>query len=219
MDNDGLIVKSGNAAINLKFTTMKKAFLITVLAIYYLGGFSQEKGSFTDPRDGKVYRTVIIGTQTWMAENLAFKPESGYWAYNNDTNNIANHGYLYNWVTAKKACPAGWHIPSDKEWKILITVLGGESVAGGKLKESGLSHWQSPNIGATNESGLTALPGGFRNGFGVFSGLDSHGIWWSGSFHNSMDASYWFIAYDNTKITKRYLIMTGGCSVLCVKDN
>jgi uncharacterized protein (TIGR02145 family) len=197
---------------------MKNVVLILVLAIFCLCGFSQQAGSFTDPRDKKVYKTVKIGTQIWLAENLAYKPESGFWAYNNDTNNIAKHGYLYNWVTAKKACPPGWHLPSDKEWKILVTYLGGEGVAGGKIKESGTSHWQSPNTGATNESGLTALPTGFRNGFGVFSGLDSHGIWWSGSFHNSMDASYWFVGFDNTKISKRYLIMTGGCAVLCVQD-
>lgn len=140
-----------------------KSFLTTIviLAISFCL-VAQPTGTFTDPRDGKVYKTVKIGTQTWMAENLDFKAESGCWAYNNDQNNVKTYGYLYNWKTAKKVCPSGWHLPSKDEWSALLTYFGGEESAGDKLKEAGTVHWQKPVSAATNESGFTAIPGGFR---------------------------------------------------------
>jgi uncharacterized protein (TIGR02145 family) len=83
-------------------------------------------GQLTDKRDGKTYKTVKIGNQVWMAENLAFKPSSGnYWAYDDDNSNVAKYGYLYDWETALDVCPAGWHLPSDKEWPVLTDYLGG----------------------------------------------------------------------------------------------
>ncbi len=131
---------------------MKTTLLILSFLICTTVNYAQQTGSFTDSRDGKVYKTVKIGTQTWMAENLAFKTESGCWAYDNDESNVAKYGRFYNWETSKKVCPAGWHLPSDKEWKTLTDFLGGENVAGGKMKSK--TDWNDPNTGATNKSGF-----------------------------------------------------------------
>jgi len=121
---------------------------------------NMHNSTFRDNRDGKVYKTVQIGNQVWMAENLAYKLNSGCWAYDNNLANVKTYGYLYNWETAKNVCPAGWHLPTDAEWTSLVDYLGGKSVAGGKMKEKGTSHWHSPNISATNESGFHVLPAG-----------------------------------------------------------
>jgi uncharacterized protein (TIGR02145 family) len=133
--------------------------------------------------DGNIYHTVTIGTQVWMVENLkttkyrngdpipnvtgnawAALTTGAYCWYNNDAATYkATYGALYNWYAvadSRNIAPTGWHVPTDAEWTTLTTFLGGESVAGGKLKETGTNHWTSPNTGATNETGFTALPGG-----------------------------------------------------------
>lgn len=137
--------------------------------------------------DGNVYKTVKIGSQIWMAENLKSIHYSDgtqieSFAYNNDQSNVNTYGRLYRWAAAMKsakssnsvpskvqgAAPAGWHIPSDAEWQILINNLGGDAVAGGKLKEAGTVHWADPNSGATNESKLSLLPSGWFDFTGEF---------------------------------------------------
>ena len=143
---------------------------------------------FTDSRDGNLYETVEIGTQCWMKQNLAYlpsvNPPSGgsqtlpyYYVYGYSgtgvsearaTANYQTYGVLYNWTASLTACPQGWHLPSDSEWDVLVNYLGGDNVAGGKMKEAGTAHWNSPNTGATNESGFTGLPGGFRSNYGYF---------------------------------------------------
>jgi uncharacterized protein (TIGR02145 family) len=130
--------------------------------------------------DGNLYHRVKIGNQVWMAENLKVthyrnrdKIEGGdsfYYDYRNDPSNSTIYGRLYTWpaiMDERKITPLGWHVPTLEEWNNLIQFLGGENVAGGKLKEKGYSHWQSPNTGATNESGFTALPAG---GFSAWAG-------------------------------------------------
>ncbi|MCX6254315.1 MAG: fibrobacter succinogenes major paralogous domain-containing protein, partial [Bacteroidia bacterium] len=157
--------------------------------------------SVTD-RDGNVYKTVTIGTQVWMAENLkttkfndgsaiplvtddktwdALTTPAYCWCENDATANKNTYGASYNWYTVgtNKLCLKGWHVPTDAEWTTLTTYLGGESVAGGKLKETGTTHWESPNTGATNESGFTALPSGYRNNHGAFANVGYFGFWWS----------------------------------------
>ena len=141
----------------------------------------REYGSLTDSRDGNVYKTVTIGEQVWMAENLRYLPSvigtktsttdsKCYYVYGYEgtdvdaakaTDNYKIYGVLYNYSAANASCPEGWHIPNDSEWERLATILGGKEVAGGKMKETGTAHWSSPNEGATNSSGFTALPGGY----------------------------------------------------------
>lgn len=153
--------------------------------------------------DNNIYKTVKIGTQIWMAENLkttkykdgitgitnVTDPDTwkgltgpGYCWYNNiEATYKPLYGAMYNWFTVSTGnlCPTGWRVPTDAEWTTLTTLLGGESVAGGKLKEAGTDNWLTPNTGATNESGFTALPGGYR-------------YWSDGSFADAGKLSYWW---------------------------
>jgi uncharacterized protein (TIGR02145 family) len=144
---------------------MKKKFNFLIIVVYIITGictysYGQETGSFTDPRDGRVYKTVKIDDQEWMGENLAFKTESECFVYEDIKDYVKTHGYLYSWKAAIKACPDGWRLPSMQDWWYLSNYLGGDDVAGGKLKETGTTSWKSPNTGATNSSGFTALSSG-----------------------------------------------------------
>ncbi|MCX6328376.1 MAG: fibrobacter succinogenes major paralogous domain-containing protein [Bacteroidia bacterium] len=178
---------------------------------------AQVAGTFVDSRDGKTYKTVKIGTQTWMAENLAFKAKSGWWIFGNYTDMAADYGYLYDWETAKNACPSGWHLPSDDEWTTLTIYLGGDSVAGGKLKEEGTKHWMMVNTGATNESGFTALPGGNRFIGGGFDYIGYTGIWWS-STENKNSVRTMYIYNDSKRVSRYYTNKRFGYSVRCLQD-
>jgi uncharacterized protein (TIGR02145 family) len=200
-------------------------------------------GTLTD-QDGNVYKTVTIGTQTWMAENLRATTYNdgtsisnvtratewvnlttgAYCNWNNTTNTdtIATYGRMYNWyaVNKGKLCPTGWHVPADAEWSTLTNYLGGENVAGGKLKETGTTHWLSPNTGATNETGFTALPGGYRYIEGTFYSVGNYGLWWSGSA-TEFDVTYaWerFIDYSNSNVYRFDDNKELGYSVRCVRD-
>ena len=150
--------------------------------------------------------TVIIGTQTWTTKNLdvatyrngdtipqlqdsiawGLLTTKGAWCYyNNDPANGTTYGKLYNWYAVndpRGLAPTGYHIPSDAEWSTLTTYLGGTTLAGGKMKEASTLYWLSPNMGATNSSGFTGLPGGNRTTpYGFFMGRRQNGIWWSSS--------------------------------------
>lgn len=196
-------------------------------------------GTLTD-QDGNVYKTVTIGTQTWMAENLRTTSYNdgtsisnvtgatewgnlttgAYCNYNNTTNTdtIATYGRLYNWyaVNTGKLAPKGWHVPTDTEWTTLTDYLGGESIAGGKLKETGTTHWISPNTSATNESGFTALPCGYRSSNGTFNGID--GYWWSSTEGSTVDAYERNVFYDDIGVFSYYFNKGSGSSVRCVRD-
>ena len=174
--------------------------------------------TFTDIRDGKTYKTVNISTQIWMAENLAYKANSGCWAYDNDESNVATYGYLYDWETAKKVCPKGWHLPSDNEWQTIIDYLGGEDIAGNKLKST--SEWKSPNKGATNSSGFSALPGGGHGlNDGLFFGLGDDGFWWSVTEGGVIEAFGCYLCYVGPEAILNIGPKQGGFSVRCIKDN
>ena len=182
-----------------------KLFILMLLAFGLTGLNAQDKHSVSDI-EGNAYQTVNIGTQVWMKENLKVtKYRNGdiigttipstldisgesapkyQWPSNGDKSNVAVYGRLYTWyaiMDGRKVCPEGWRLPSDTEWTLLINYLGGFKVAGGKLKETGASHWQAPNRGATNETGFTALPGSYRSINGEFNHFGIYGGWWSSS--------------------------------------
>lgn len=176
-----------------------------LLASAVLFAFTCQAQTVTD-FDGNEYNTVTIGTQVWMKENLkalhyANGTEiTGVSSYENNESNVTIYGRLYNWTaamhgvnieTAQGACPTGWHIPSVAEYDILIAFLGGESVAGGKMKEAGLGHWASPNTGADNTSNFTALPGGFwMDGAGFLKLTEFGKFWTSTDVNGTTDQAY-----------------------------
>lgn len=194
-------------------------------------------GTFTDPRDGNVYKTITIGGQIWMAENLKYLPSvvgstTGsetipyyyVYAYNGTnvsdakaTDNYNTYGVLYNWTAAIASCPAGWHLPSDAEWTKLTDNLGGEDIAGGKLKETGTTNWLSPNTGATNKANFTALPGGYRYN-GGFEYIGYYGYWWSATDVNTNYAWYRLLYFDLSNSYRYYMNKQSAYSIRCVKD-
>jgi len=196
----------------------KSRLMILAILVIAMSSVAQVTGSFTDSRDGKMYKTVKIGSQTWMAENLAYKASSGCWAYDNNPSNVKTYGYLYNWETAKKICPSGWHLSTDAEWTTLTSYLGSGSVAGGKLKETGNTHWQSPNKGATNETGFTALAGGDRYVNGAFDFIGHYGYWWSSTECGIEDAWYRGMSYNYSDVGRSDGSKTSGFSVRCIRD-
>lgn len=176
--------------------------------------------------DGNVYKTVKIGDQTWMAENLRVtKTPDGTaivsWAPQDLESAVAEYGRMYDWETANKVCPAGWHLPSDEEWQKMIDFLGGPMIAGGKIKEAGTAHWKAPNKGATNETGFTALPNGFRNKKGKYFNFKNNLAYWWSSTPMETDLAYGvYITYGEPIIYRYYFSFTRdmGFSVRCVKD-
>jgi uncharacterized protein (TIGR02145 family) len=173
--------------------------------------------TLTDPRDGQVYPTVQIGSQCWLQKNMNYETGNS-WCYDNNTSNCSTYGRLYDWSTALGACPSGWHLPSDDEWTALTTFLGGASVAGGKMKEAGYAHWNTPNTGATNESGFTALPGGYLYSNVSFHYLGDYAFFWSSTEYSSTYAWYRLLYYNNDGVNWVDDIKTTGYSVRCLKD-
>lgn len=200
---------------------MKKTFLFLSLLAFMCGTIAQTTSSFTDTRDGKVYKTIKIGTQTWMAQNLAYKATVGCWPAYNDISLVSTYGYYYSWEVANMVCPPGWHLPTDQEWMQLINYLGGIDVAGAKLKEAGTKHWESPNPDATNSSGFTALPSGSRgeNGKdGAYMPLGFAGTWWTSTQNDFESAWSYNCGFIGDYVSRKYLYKTAGLAVRCVKD-
>ncbi|HNS16411.1 MAG TPA: fibrobacter succinogenes major paralogous domain-containing protein [Bacteroidales bacterium] len=176
---------------------------------------------------GRIYSFRAIGTQTWMTENLAYLPELNgkYFVYGYEGNNVNEamattnytvYGVLYGRETSKTACPPGWHLPSDIEWETLINFLGGENIAGGKMKESGNAHWIEPNIGATNESGFTALASGYENG--DFVGLGGSTRFWSTKTMWVNFSLTVYLYYDKEYVSMHESNNSANISVRCLKD-
>jgi uncharacterized protein (TIGR02145 family) len=151
-----------------------------------------------DARDGKKYKTVKIGEQVWMAENLNYQAD-GSFCYENSADSCNKYGRLYDWETAKKACPAGWKLPSNDDWNKLVSTAGGEETAGKKLKST--SGWDG-NGNGTDELGFSALPGG-RNAFGdgyFFNDGGEDGYWW-GVADGGSNGVYRFIRSQTDSVT------------------
>jgi uncharacterized protein (TIGR02145 family) len=218
---------------------MKKTILLLIgLAFLTVNNHAQTVTDY----DGNVYDTVMIGTQSWLKENLKVTHYNNgvpipnviantAWAslttgarcyYNNDSLAYDSvYGPLYNWYAVNNAnnlCPSGWHVSTNAEWQTAESYLGGSNNAGGKMKEAGILHWTSPNTGATNSTGFTGLPGGMRDPINnTFSFIHENGVWWtatvSGSYAWSTYMWYLFAGIDHNPTPKNY-----GLSVRCVKN-
>lgn len=218
---------------------MRKLLLILTFLVFV--AFISKAQTVTDI-DGNEYNVITIGNQIWIEENLkvthyqngdpiANVTDAAQWSmistgaycwYNNYISSKTTYGGLYNWyavVDARKIAPAGWHIPNESEWQALIDNLGGQAASGGKLKEMGTTHWGSPNVEATNESGYTALPGGMRIRSGLFSNLGSTCHLWSNSPGNTGGGMN-LVLESNTGSS--FILENEkhcGFSVRCIKDN
>jgi uncharacterized protein (TIGR02145 family) len=191
--------------------------------------------------EGNTYKTAMVGDQLWMAENLRTtrlndgseipltKDEdawrnlksSGYCWYNNDEATYKNpYGAIYNGytITSGKLCPVGWHVPEIEEWRTLRNILGDSAKAGGKLKESGTAHWLSPNKGADNSTGFTALPAGIRYSEGTFASVLSYSGIWSATEIANDEEWYAGLYYGDATLVTNHRNKKYGLTVRCLKD-
>ena len=181
---------------------------------------SEVEGVLTDSRDGQVYKTVVIGSQTWMAQNLNYETANSY-CYSDSAEYCFKYGRLYTWDAAKTACPGGWHLPTKAEFETLFTTVGGQSTAGIKLKST--SGWNDIGGNGTDDYSFSALPAGMKDyKFGGYSMLNYSACSWSSTEYNWADA----YAASISKLTEveeddATLFSTEkdhGFSVRCVKD-
>lgn len=212
------------------------------LFIIFTTGCNNNDPKIVRDIDGNVYHTVKLGSQVWMVENLnvtryrngdlipnitdtiqwSHLPLGAYCNYNNNPQNAVTYGRLYNWFAvtdSRNIAPKGWHVPTFQEIETLVAFLGGDTTTAAKIKESGTKHWLYPNTGATNESGFTALPGGYRfNRGGSFHTLGSNGYWWTTTQSIEVYAwskrIYWYFAHADYN----HDLKTFGFSIRCVKD-
>jgi uncharacterized protein (TIGR02145 family) len=209
--------------------------------------FAQQKGTFTDARDGKVYKTVKIGEQVWMAENLNYEA-SGSKCYNNKLANCKKYGRLYDWKTAITACPNGWHLPTNDEWDILYRYADGtsgtenpcypnnvylpslgrfscdtypyDSKTAGKLLKaiSGWNNDKGKSGNGTDVYGFSALPGGIGDPYGAFSSVGNRGYWYSAN-ERAIGLPYARIMLYNTDdAVYNYGSQSFSISVRCLQD-
>ena len=197
------------------------------LLIMYSVSCAHVPNTFTDPRDGKTYKTVTIGSQIWMAENLNFEsPDS--WCYADSASYGVTYGRLYTWEEARKVAPPGWHLPSDEEWKTLeiylgmteeeteITLLRGDG-QGTKLKSEDGWEVENGKLAGYNETGFNGLPGGFRLWDGTYIDMGKRGSWWS-STPFDIYAVRRTLFLNESGIDRDPATRTLGFSIRCVKD-
>lgn len=233
---------------------MKRDVLI-ILAVLLTGCVKDQfdrdnMGTFKDSRDDSRYNWVRIGVQVWMAENLAFLPSVSpsangsatdpyYYVYGFESThtdsartefNFSQYGVLYNWAAAIKACPRGWHLPTDNEWKVLEKYLGmNESDAhaiswrnsggvGGMLKDTSSLLWSGPNAGAANSCSFRAIPGGSRYSHGGFTSLGDVALFWTKTETDSLFSWHRGLSYAGAGILRAAYYRSNGMSVRCIKD-
>ena len=177
---------------------------------------SVSTGTMTDSRDGQTYKTVAIGTQTWMAENLNFETENSY-CYKDSASYCAKYGRLYTWAAATTACPSGWHLPTKAEFETLFAAVGGKSIAGQKLKSA--TGWPTKS-GITNEDAFafSALPAGYRNDLGDYLNEGYNAGYWSSTEYGSYNAYSMLLDCNYGEASLYYDRNNGGFSVRCLKD-
>ena len=224
---EGLMVYQTNAPIGFYF---------------YKGGFWTRLSETTTYPNGTATPVLTICCQSWMTKNLdvdryrngdpipkvtdpaawAALSTGAYCYYNNDSATYAaTYGKLYNWYAVndpRGLVPEGWHIPTDFEWTTLENCLGGAAVAGGAMKEIGTTHWVTPNTGATNISGFTGLPGGFRNQQGAFFNVGLNSYWWSSTEGGTTTAWYHWLFYSAANIDRVNTSKKNGFSLRCLRD-
>jgi len=204
--------------------------------------YDKTYGTVTDI-DGNVYKTIIIGNQTWMAENLRTihyqngdtlpnvtdntewnNLSTGAYCNYNNTNSldtIATYGRLYNWYAvadSRQLAPKGWHVPTVMDWSILFNYLGGDTIASNKLKEVGNTHWEDP-FESDNSSGFTALPGGFRYLSNDIGFIGFYGVWWTSSEYNETKVGFLYLYFCDSKVWKGINYKTNGYSIRLIKEN
>jgi uncharacterized protein (TIGR02145 family) len=199
------------------------------VALLAAGDGKPSVSTFTDKRDGKVYKIVKIGSQTWFAENLNYAAK-GSVCYNNDTEYCEVCGRLYKWSTAKQSCPAGWHLPEIDEWAMLENFVGDSLTAGTKLKSvegwwpntywrmmyPSMKNWND----ATNEYGFSALACGDGFGDSSFSNTAGrYGLWWSTTERDTNNVFYLTMSFNEEKVGRHYAYKTNLRSVRCVQDD
>ncbi len=196
---------------------MKKKIIISVLLIFSLNTVAQIRDSsitylvdsikfLKDKRDGKVYKTTIIGWQIWMAENLNFHTNDS-WCYYNKAENCEQYGRLYNWYTANRVCPDGWHLPTDDDWTMLIENLGGKRVAAAKLKQGGSTDF---NI----------LMGGYLNHINkAYLNINIYSYFWTSTSSNNTQSWIRYVNISSSKIMRDKDDKLYGYSVRCIKNN
>jgi uncharacterized protein (TIGR02145 family) len=222
-----------------------KSIMLAVCLLFMLGAlcFSVASAGTVTDVDGNTYQTVTIGTQVWMAGNLKVThyrngiaipndtdgttwvtlTTGAYSDYDNDSNNVATYGRLYNWFAvadSQNIAPVGWHVPTDADWQQLANYLGGDAVAGGKLKDTGTAHWIAPNTGATNESGFSGLPGGYRPyaNNGAYQYLYNYAYFWSSTASTASSGLARYLSYSSAALNGPAANKNFGFSVRCVKD-
>lgn len=234
-------------------TILGRTGIAVFLAVVLLSSVSCKKedsvshnyGSVTDA-DGNVYRTIVIGDQEWMVDNLRTSKYNdgtpvdspathGLWAlnrtgaygfYNGNTANMFNlYGALYNWhaVNRGNLCPTGWKVPADEDWAALLEHLGGASIAGGKMKKMGTDYWKTPNNGASNSSGFEAVAGGLRmerttSTTPAYRNVGTGSYFWSSTERSSQRGYYYMIGYAGEVILRDWELKNKGFSVRCIKE-
>lgn len=214
------------------------------MILVFISSCKKEKENVTvTDIGGNIYHTVTIGTRVWMGENLKTTKYSNgdsigtttpanlnisgqstpkyQWAYGGIEGNVATYGRLYTWYAvtdSRNICPTGWHVPTNDELTTLITNFGADSISGAKLKETSTTHWKSPNTGATNESGFTALPGGYRGYEGSFYYLGYTGYWWSAMESDAANAWYRGLYYNNKTVHSLSNSKKVGFAVRCLRN-
>lgn len=222
---------------------LKSALIILILIVSCKNSSSSinqppiEESKNISDYDGNTYKTVKIGGQIWMAENLKTKHYSDgvfveSFSYNNDATNAVRYGRLYKWKTAVRTnsnpvsvtkpvqgiCPNGWHLPDDSEWQKLIENLGGPDAAGGKMKDVDPDSWDSPNTGATNESKFSAIAAGFYRVDEVYMTEGEWAVFASSSGISSIYVKVYNLSYDSDDIKSMEFLIHDAVSVRCVKD-
>jgi uncharacterized protein (TIGR02145 family) len=203
-------------------TKLGRTLLVAMALVTVLVGSAaaQQIGTVTDSRDGQTYKTVKIGDQTWMAENLNYQYQPQYgrsWCY--DQNCESGSGKLYDYKTAKKACMSGWHLPSRWEWDILVRAAGGKKEAGKKLKaRSGWNDHKGKSGNGTDDFGFSAMSGHIGKVSGNFKSGE-YGEWWTATEFTGNDSYYRRMHYTDDSVSESYSSNGTGFSVRCVADN